>query len=79
MAVAHRGRALTASAISSARDVVGAEGAQADGRHQGAGVKSSLGDQSGVDCWLAGNGVHVAETKFHGTRKSEKYQALSLT
>src|ERR1039458_8751534 len=47
-------------------DVVAAEGAQSDGRHPGAGVESSLGNERGVDRSC----VHENETNFHGTAKS---------
>ena len=67
VAVAHGGGAFDGLGDFVRRDMVAAEGAQPDGGHAGAGVKSSLGDERRGLLPVAGNGVHEDETKFHGT------------
>src|ERR1039457_2364612 len=76
VAVAHLGGALDSRGDFVGGDVVAAEGAQSDGRHSGAGVESSLGNEGGVD----GSCIHENGTNFHvSAEKSKKCEALSLT
>ena len=58
--VADGGGALDGRGDFVRRDVVGAEGAEADGGHAGAGVESSLGDERGIDrSCIHENGTNV--------------------
>ena len=79
VAVAHGGGAFDGRGDFVRGDVVAAEGAQSDGRHPGAGVESSFGDERGVDAgW-----VEVVFMRMRPTSmvlgKSRKCQALSFT
>ena len=65
VAIAHLGGAFDRRRDLFRGDVVAAESAQSDGRHAGAGVQSSLGNECGVDR----SGIHENETKFYSTQK----------
>ena len=72
VAVAHGGGALDGRGDFVRGDVVAAEGAESDGRHAGAGVESSLGDEGGVD----GSCVHENGTNVYVSWKMRKMLRL---
>src|ERR1019366_3149840 len=74
--VAHLGSAFDGGGDFLRGGMIAAESAQSDGRHPGAGVESSLGNQCGVDRSC----IHENETNPHvSAKKPIKSEALSLT
>jgi hypothetical protein len=70
VAVADRGSTFDGFGNLGGGDVIGPKGAQADGRHGGAGVQLSLRNR----CWIDGGWLDLAFFAHSGSLTTESYR-----